>query len=366
MTREYFGFDFEAHLRTMARPARRDTMAAVRLDDNGRIFEATPAAAAMLGYSPSQLVGHTLKTLAAEEWSAAAERLTAAFVAGTAESGELVLRGRSGRRTRIHLTSRAADAPGQRVVVWRELAEEPGAAAAHEPGSEELHRLAYELISAQESERSRVSAELHDGVAPLVIMAKFMVEDALQRLMRGAHNEAAEVLMNAIARLRDTIGEIRRISTELRPSMLDDLGLLPTIEWFCRQCERAWRSLRIERDLRAAESDVPDALKLDIFRIVQESVTNAAQHAHANSVRVSLVRRGNELELTVTDDGSGFDATSLFAGNSALIGVGLQSIRKRVDGTGGRFILEATPLRGTVIGAVWRLDRQPQAHARAA
>ncbi|GAB4482241.1 MAG: hypothetical protein OHK0044_31200 [Burkholderiaceae bacterium] len=363
MTISYFGFDFEAHVRR-ARSSGTGALAAVRVDGDGRIAEATADAAALLGYAPDALKGRTLADLAAPGWRATAEDVVARIAQGALESCELLLAGRSGRRTLLRMSARPVDgAKGEHVVAWTPLRGEPALAAVPDRAETELRGLAYDLLSTQEAERTRVAGALHDGVAPLVIMAKFMVEDALQRVMRGAHNEAIDVLINAAGRLRDVIDEVRRISMELRPSLLDDLGLLPTIEWFCRRFEQAYRSLRIERVIEVDEADVPEALKLDIFRIVEEAVSNVAQHANAKTVRVALVRRGDELQVTVADDGCGFDAARASGGSAGLLGVGLQRIKDRIDGTHGRLLLESTPLAGTVVGAAWRLQRRLDAAA---
>ncbi|MEW5881624.1 MAG: ATP-binding protein [Pseudomonadota bacterium] len=371
MTRAYFGFDFDAHTRSLsqkgaARPGdAAGLVAAVRLDGDGRIVSATADAAALLGYAPHELKGRTLVDLAAEGWRAAAEGVTARILVGALESCELLLAGRSGRRTLVRMSARPIDDgdEGDHVVAWTEVQGQPALASVPDRDEMDLRRLAYDLLSTQEAERTRVASELHGGVAPLVIMAKFMVEDALQRLMRGAYSEATDVLINVTGRLRDVIGEVRRISMELRPSLLDDLGLLPTIEWFCRHCEQAYRTLRVERVVEVAEADIPETLKLEIFRIIEEAVSNAAQHANAKSVRVSLRRRGDELELMIIDDGSGFEAAQLFYGNACLLGVGLQGIKRRVEGTKGRLLLESTPMSGTVVGAVWSLSRSVGAAA---
>lgn len=358
MTTAYFGFDFRPP-RDERAPADVVTPVAgavIRLDRDGRIVQATTEAAALLGYEPGDLAGRTLAELAAADWETPARSVTARILVGVRDVGELLLAGRSGRRTLLRMAARPADdgEAGGHIVVWTEVQALAPATAVREQDAE-LRRLAASLLSTQEAERTRLSAELHDGVAPLAIMAKFMVEDALQRSMRGAHAEATEILINAAARLRDLIGELRRISMELRPALLDDLGLLPTIEWFCRRLEQAYRCLRVERVVEVAEDDVPKALKLGIFRIVEEAVSNAAQHAAARCVRVSLTRRGNELRLAVADDGSGFDAAPVFEGNACLLGVGLQSIRQRVEATKGSLLLESSPMHGTVVGAVWDL-----------
>ncbi len=363
MTTAYFGFDFRP--RSDDRPEVNEVTpvagAVIRLDREGRIVQATVEAAALLGYAPHDLTGRSLVDLAAAGWETPARSVTARILVGVRDVGELLLAGRSGRRTLLRMAARPADdgESSGHIVAWTEVQALAPATAVREQDAE-LRRLAVGLLSTQEAERTRVSAELHDGVAPLAIMAKFMVEDALARLMRGAHAEATEILINAVAQLRDVIGEVRRISMELRPALLDDLGLLPTIEWFCRRCEQAYRSLRVERVIEVTEADVPKSLKLDIFRIVEEAVTNAAQHAAARCVRVSLVRRGDELRLSVADDGSGFDSAPVFEGNACLLGVGLQSIRQRVEATQGRLLLESSPLHGTVVGAVWNLASRPR------
>jgi len=188
-----------------------------------------------------------------------------------------------------------------------------------------------------------------------VIMIKFMVEDALRRLVAGAQPQAVEVLVNATGRLRDVIGEVRRISTELRPSALDDLGLLPTIEWFCRTFEETYHDIHVERLIAVNESEITEPLKLEIFRIIQEALANVAQHARAAKVRVALVRDRKALKLWIEDDGVGFDADRLQHEGTGAAGVGLQSIRKRIDGTGGRLIIQSRPHHGALIGAAWRL-----------
>ncbi len=333
--------------------------AAVLLDTGCRITDITRDAAAILGCTPEQLRGRTLIDLAADGWRAAAESVTVHVRSGATESRELMLRGRSGRRELVQIAARrvAANERGQDgyVMAWVSQHARSLPAAAQNPREAELRRLSYGLLSTQEAERSRVASELHGGVAPLVIMIKFMVEDALQRLVAGAHSQAAEVLVNATGRLRDVISEVRRISTELRPSVLDDLGLLPTIEWFCRTFEETYHDIHVERLIVVHESEIARPLKLEIFRIIQESLANVAQHAQAAKVRVALVRDRKTLKLWIEDDGVGFDADRMQQESAGTAGVGLQSIRKRVDGTGGRLIVQSRPREGALIGAAWRL-----------
>jgi two-component system, NarL family, sensor kinase len=329
-------------------------VAAVWLDREDRIREATASAGAMLGFEPQAMVGRTLADLAAEGWRTAAEVAAARVRFGSTDSFELLMRGRSGRQTLVVMTARPQPLPGGEpgsIVAWSERRLRRRTRAEANPTDVELRRLAYGLLRTQEAERLKVASELHDDVAPLVVMVKYMIEDAVSRLARGATDEASDVLNGATLRLRDVLAELRRISTDLRPRLLDDLGLGPTLQWYCRGFEEACPTLAVKCRIAVEERDIAEELKLEVFRIVQEALSNVAQHARATRVNVSLVRMGDELRLAIDDDGAGFDAARV-AELSA--GLGLHAIRKRVDATGGTLSLETAPHRGTRIAVAWR------------
>jgi two-component system, NarL family, sensor kinase len=330
-------------------------VAAVWLDQQDRIREATASAAAMLGLEPQALVGRQLADLAAEGWRTAAEVAAARVRFGSTDSFELLLRGRSGRRTLVEMTAQAQPWPNGEpgsVVAWSERRLRRRTRTEASAGDVELRRLAYGLLRTQETERMRVAGELHDDVAPLVVMVKYMIEDAQSRLARGAAEEAADVLNGATSRLREVLAELRRISTDLRPRLLDDLGLGPTLQWYCRGFEDACPSLSVRCRISVEERDIPEDLKLEVFRIAQEGLSNVAQHAHATRVNVSLVHLGNELRLAIDDDGVGFDPAHVAEQG---LGLGLHAIRKRIDATGGVLTWETAPHRGTRLNASWKL-----------
>lgn len=335
-----------------------ETIAALRLNPDGRIVDATSEAASMLGYLPQELHGHTLGDLAAEQWQGMADSATARVLLGDAQAFQLMLRGKSGRRTLVQMASRRIENGGDvsYVLAWSEqpaiLTSEPV-----KTDAPELRRLANGLLRSREMERSRVATELHGEVVPLVVMSKFMIEEAIRRIAEGGHTEAVELLKEAIGRLLNVLDDVRRISTRLRPSLLDDLGLLPTLEWLCRTFEQTYRTVRVERQIAVTEVDVPEQLKLVIFRITEELLSNVAQHANATKVRVALEREENELRLSVQDDGEGFDPALLGYGVHHVRGIGLRSIRERLATTGGQLALDSRPSRGARIGASWALSR---------
>jgi two-component system, NarL family, sensor kinase len=267
-----------------------------------------------------------------------------------------MLQGRSGRLSLIemavHPVLSAAAGRESVILSWahRRLGRRPG----HESAEAELRRLADALLRIREEERTDVAARLHDDLAPTLVMVKYLIEDALQRTSRGETGDVAGLLGLAAARLRDVIVDLRSISTDLRPRLLDDLGLIPTLEWYCRGFEEAHPPIAITRTLTAAERNIPAPLKVEIFRIVQDALSNVSRHSKADAVRVSLVEEDGELRLGVEDNGGGFDPA--LAARSGSPRVGLPSIRKRVEATGGRMVLESGPQRGTRVGGAWPIE----------
>jgi signal transduction histidine kinase len=139
----------------------------------------------------------------------------------------------------------------------------------------------------------------------------------------------------------------------LRPSTLDTLGILATINWFCRECQNTCPSIQIEKEITLQEREIPDRLKTVIYRILQEAMNNVAKHSRASSVRISLVERENRIELSIEDNGRGFD---LSEAKDALAGFGLTSLRERTDLSGGAYSIQSLPGKGTRVQASWPIE----------
>ena len=150
--------------------------------------------------------------------------------------------------------------------------------------------------------------------------------------------------------VQETLDEVRRISMDLRPSILDDLGLIPALTWYCER--QALRSgIAIELSLEAMDFADNPQLETTCFRIVQESVTNALRHAAATRIQVVLERAEDGLSLKVTDDGTGFDTAA--AQQSGLAGEsnGVLGMTRRVKLLGGRLSIESARGAGTRVHA---------------
>ena len=220
--------------------------------------------------------------------------------------------------------------------------------------------LAAQVMSAQEKERKRIASELHDGIGQTLSAIKFYVENAIRNLNEHTIENSAQMFGNVIPKLQDAIEEVRRISMDLRPSLLADIGTLATLSWFCRQFQTIYESMRIELRLDIKEGDIPAPLKVAIFRIVQEAMNNCAKYSGANCIHISLINNGKEIELAVEDDGKGFDYAEVCARVKTMGGgMGLVSMRERAEFSGGLFSIESAAGRGTSMRVVWPSQETP-------
>lgn len=205
-------------------------------------------------------------------------------------------------------------------------------------------RLLAHVVTAQEQERERISRELHDetgqSLTALLIQLR-LFEHLPDRDAMLAH--AAEVR----ALVLDTLEEVRRLARDLRPGTLDELGLVPTIEWHVRTFTR---NSDLQVDL---ETDIPEEFRLPLhteialYRVVQEALTNVARHAQAAHVSIKLHEKGGLLSLTIQDDGCGFDVNAVM--QSEERGLGLHGIQERVELIGGTLILRSAAREGTLL-----------------
>jgi two-component system NarL family sensor kinase len=229
----------------------------------------------------------------------------------------------------------------------RDLATQSGAAA-HEvqltvalrSSLEDLRRSRERLVEAQEEERRRIQRDLHDGLGPVLASMRLRLEACLDLA-----EKTAPPLSGDLERLYELVGEatgdVRRLVHDLRPPVLDQLGLVPAIR---QHCERFERETGIKTGLvTASELSVPAAAEVTVLRVVQEALVNVQKHARASRVMVRIERQGEWLLTGVTDDGKGL----LLSANGAGGGTGLLSMRERAELLGGTLNLHNRPEGGT-------------------
>lgn len=219
--------------------------------------------------------------------------------------------------------------------------------------SEELRRLTRQVVLAQEAERTRLSRELHDEIGQALTAVNFNLQ-AFQHFVTDP--AVAAHLQDSLNIIEGTLQQVRDLSLDLHPSILDDLGLVAALQWYIeRQAERS--GLTIELVTVPAEIELPEDLKTTCFRIVQEALTNILRHAQAKEVQVELRQRGAELQLVIRDDGIGFDvpaARQLAARGASL---GLLGMQERVLLLKGELEIKSARGKGTLIRARFPIAR---------
>ncbi len=238
---------------------------------------------------------------------------------------------------------------GNRDITDRKKTEE-----ALRKSEEELRRLSAQLLEVQENERKRISLELHDSTGQSLAALKFGVENCLEKMRQGATKESVELLEALIPVIQQASDEVRTIHTDLRPPLLDDLGIIATISWFCREFERLHRRIRIEKQMDIKEKDIPEPLRIVVFRILQEALNNVAKHGNADLVRVALKRTDGQIDLVVEDNGQGFDVQRAHLARNGTVGFGLTSMKERAELSGGAFSVESKRGAGTTLRASWQ------------
>lgn len=217
----------------------------------------------------------------------------------------------------------------------------------------ELRLLSKQVLAVQEMERKRIAGDLHDGLGQTLSLMKFCVEDSQRLIAQGALSDAGSLLVLLIGKIKDAVSDVRRITMDLRPSLLDDLGILATISWFSREYECAYRHIKVQQKIAIEESDVPDPLKTAIYRVLQEAMNNSAKHAAASMVQISLSKCGDAIELGIMDNGKGFDSASRSTVRDDARGFGLTSMHDRATLSGGIYKIESAPGKGTNIHISW-------------
>ena len=219
----------------------------------------------------------------------------------------------------------------------------------------ELRMLSKQLLTAQENERKRIALELHDTVAQSLVTIKFTLAQKLKQMGNPAPPDGISI-ESVIDLVQANITEVRRLMTALRPSLLDDLGILATINWHCREFQSIYHDIEIEKYLTIDENDVPHDLKIVIFRILQEAMNNVAKHSQASNILLFLKRENGILELSVKDNGKGFDYQEALSNVTNTKGLGLIGMRERAELSFGSFSIESHKDEGTHIQVIWHVS----------
>jgi two-component system NarL family sensor kinase len=213
-----------------------------------------------------------------------------------------------------------------------------------------LKALAQRVVRSQEEERARLSRDLHDGISQMLVSIKLQVESAVAKLSRPADGARAArgPLDRAAAQLNDVLGEVRRISHDLRPAILDDLGLAAALDHLRHEFAEHTRIPAVF-ETRGVTDGLSDVSNTVLFRVAQEALTNIKRHANASKVHICLTRHGTTVGISIRDDGCGFDVARV--AKHPRRGIGLRNMHERLEAVGGQLDLQSCA-EGTQVTAI--------------
>ncbi|MHC1728745.1 MAG: PAS domain S-box protein [Syntrophobacteraceae bacterium] len=232
------------------------------------------------------------------------------------------------------------------IGIIEDISERRAAEAAVEDSEARLRLLAADLITAQENERKNIARELHDNIGSLLTGVKFSIENALDLAKKGQFHHESLKSMKAL--VQHAIDESRRIVTDLRPTILDDLGIVSTIRWFTRHFQSLYSALKFTAQIGVEEEEVPEYLKIVIFRIIQECFHCIVKHGRVGIVDITLRKDGSSIVMRIEKDGAGLDP-EILSGK----GLTLFSIKERAELSGGCMVTGPGEGGRTLIEVRW-------------
>jgi PAS domain S-box-containing protein len=328
----------------------------VTISRDGKIMDVNRETEHITGVVREQLIGSDFSDYFTEP-EKAKEGYQQVFETGSVRDYPLAIRHTSGMITDVLYNAtiyrnEAGEIQGV-FAAARDITERKRAEDALKESENRLRHLSSQLLTVQENERKRVARELHDGIGQMLTAIKFKVESTIQEMEEGRGELKKKPLEDIIPMIKQSIEEVRRIQMDLRPSTLDDLGILATLEWFCREYQKIYFHIHIEKEIDLQETEVSIPLKTAIYRVMQEAMNNIAKHSKADLVKLSLGKQENKIQLIIQDNGQGFDLEEILSPDKFRRGMGLNSMRERTELSGGSFVVESTRGRGTVIWASW-------------
>jgi len=321
----------------------------VTISVGGKVMDVNKATELVTGASREDLIGTDFSNYFTEP-EKAQQGYRQVFSEGFVKDYPLAIRHTSGRVTDVlyHATVYRNEA-GAVLGVFaaaRDVTERKRMEEELRESENRLRTLSSQLLTVQEAERKRIAREIHDSIGQTLAAIKFGLESKLSQMGTGAPPPGVSI-ENIISLAQNGVEESRRIQMDLRPSVLDDLGIIATIGWFTREFQKVYSHISIEKQISVEENEIHDSLKTALFRVMQEAMNNIAKHSKADLVRLILRKTVDKIELSIEDNGMGFDL------ENTKQGLGLTSMRERAELSGGTFEIESTPGKGTTIRASW-------------
>ena len=319
------------------------------VNDAGEYVDVNPAACVLLGYTRDQILRMRVGDLHPHETAAEGRDMWRAFLRAGTLSGEYRLHARDGTPRDVEFRAVANVLPGLHLSVIRDVSERNHARRETETRLRESHdqlrRLSARSRARREEDRTRLARELHDQLGQALAGIKIDLHWIGQHA--GVEREPGSVGAKADATMRlvdDTIWRVRRLSSQLRPPVLDKLGLVAAIEWEVKEFERR-AGIRTRVQSNAEHVALDPGRATAVFRMLQEALTNVVTHAHATRITVGVREANGALAVSVSDNGRGIPRGQI----GSLDSLGLLGMRERTALLGGSIEVRGNRPRGTVV-----------------
>ena len=311
-------------------------------DRNGFIEWANPAFSGLTGYSEDGVLGRNPRFLKSDvQDESFYKEMWSTITEGRAWHGELVNRRADGTLYTEEMTiTPVVDADGN-VLHFIAIKQD---VTARKRSEERLQSLSRKLVDAQEAERHRIARELHDQIGQVLTAVKLGIQ-SLSPLIDSEHQHR---LGEQVKVVDQALQQVRSLSLDLRPSLLDDFGLVPALRWYVDRQSRQTNTI-FHLSTNTIRERLPSHIEIMSFRVVQEAVTNIIRHAKAQEVNITLAVVSHEVNLTIEDDGVGFEVEAVLAEASRGASMGLLNMQERVLLRGGCFTINSKPRDGTTI-----------------
>ncbi len=330
----------------------------VGLDPEGKTIFANPAALKLTGYREDELIGNNLHYLihhSKEDGTTCPFEECPTYLAlndgKIHRAAETVFWTKAGKSFPVRYITTPIKENNQIsgcVVLFRDITERKQAEVRLQESEQDLRYLAVQLITAQERERERISRELHDELGQALLVLKLQaggIQDQINQNPTVASAECREMSAN----LDRLVENVRRLSRDLSPSILQDLGLTAALRHLVNEFAKRHHlqpTLDLPPDL---DGLFPREAQINIYRIFQESLTNIGKYAQASSLTMAVTQKNGRIFFRLADDGQGFDVEKVMARESTRRGLGLAAMEERGRMLGGKVNIKSQPGEGTEI-----------------
>lgn len=319
----------------------------IMIHEKGNLIKANDQYFKMFGYEPQELLGKQVipLTLIPESLNFQSRRTTPNGVT----TYEIQGLKKDGATFLMEVKGRLMEYQGRQVrgVAVMDITERKKVEEALRESENMLRFLSTRLFEAQDKERSRLSRELHDQLGHDLVLLKSRVH-ALEKLLEEPQKELKKECENIIGAIELIIENVRRISRDLMPSILEDLGLFASLQWLVESFSKR-HAITVNLDMEDIDHLFSKESQVHLYRVFQETFTNIAKHAGAQYVTVEVKKDGDHISFMIKDDGKGFELSKILNRKFNEKGVGLMAMKERMHIMGGNFDVQSQPGSGTTI-----------------